>query len=87
MDTTYTLLSRALAIKPAAAWARELNVDPSAIAQAKKRGRLSPTLAGVMASELGEDYEHWTCVAALEAEPASPLLERLMKTATKIRKL
>ncbi|TXK26223.1 hypothetical protein FVQ98_14715 [Ottowia sp. GY511] len=44
------------------------------VAQAKKRGRLSPVLAGTIAIELGEEPQRWIAIAALEAEKESPLL-------------
>lgn len=78
MEATLELLERALTIKPAAQWARELNLDPSTFAQAKRRRHLRAPLAGVLASELGESEEHWMAVAALEAEPDSELKRRLM---------
>lgn len=81
MPGTLVLLEKALKIKRAAAWASELNLDPSAIAQAKKRGRLSPTMAGTLAEQLHEDAARWMALAALEAEPDSPLRDRLLKKA------
>jgi len=71
MPTTMTLLKKALEVKRAAAWARTFNITESAFAQAKKRQRLSPTLAGKIAHELGEDEARWIAVAGLEAEPPS----------------
>lgn len=78
------LLKRALALKKAAAWARELNVTETAISLAKKRGRLSPTMAGYFAIRLGEDPIKWAGVAALEAEPDSPLLLEVKQTAQRV---
>jgi hypothetical protein len=80
MPTTITLLEKALQVKRAAAWARELNITESAFAQAKKRGRLSPTMAGTLAEQLHEDAARWTAVAAIEAEPDSPLRDRLLRS-------
>lgn len=79
MPTTMALLEKALRVKRAAAWAKELNLTDSALTQAKKRGRLSPTLAGTLAEQLHEDAVKWTAVAAIEAEPDTPLRERLLK--------
>lgn len=86
MPSTMELLTKALEVKRAAHWCEELNVDLSTISQAKKRGRLSPTLAGNFAIKLGENPEHWIAVAALEAEPESTLLQELRATASKWRK-
>ena len=80
MQTTMTLFEKALEIKHASAWARDFNITPEAFSMAKKKGRLSPVLAGSIAIELGEDPEHWIAVAALEAEKDNPLLKRLRKS-------
>jgi len=79
MENTMELLARALKVQPQARWADELDLSDAALSQAKKRGRLSPTLAGNMAASLGEDPEHWITVAALEAEPDSIAKRTLMK--------
>ncbi len=86
MANTMDLLGQALQKQRAAAWARELNLTESALTQAKKRGRLSPVLAGSIAMKLGENPEHWIAVAALEAEPESELLTRLLADANDWRK-
>jgi hypothetical protein len=80
MPSTMALLEKALAVKRAAAWARDLNLTESAFTQAKKRGRLSPTMAGTLAEQLHEDALKWTAVAAIEAEPDSPLRNRLLQS-------
>jgi hypothetical protein len=77
MDTSITLLYRALEQKSQGDWVRALNLSDSTFSMAKKRKRLSPTLAGVLAEELHEDVEHWIAVAAIEAERETPLLERI----------
>jgi hypothetical protein len=87
MQKTLELLDQALQVKRASQWCNDLNLDPSTMSQAKKRGRLSPTLAGNLAIELGADPEHWIAVAALEAEPQSDLLTSLKKRAGSWRKL
>jgi hypothetical protein len=81
------LLNHALQKQRASRWCEEMDLDISTIAQAKKRGRLSPTLAGNLAMKLGESPEHWIAVAALEAEPESTLLQRLRKAQSTWRKL
>lgn len=78
MTSTLDLLDKALKSKHAAAWCRDLNISTAAFAQAKKRGRLSPLLAGNIAIDLGESADHWMAIAALEAERESPLRERLL---------
>lgn len=78
------LLHRALKIKRAASWARELGITESAISTARKRGRLSPTMAGYFAIRLGEDPIKWAGIAALEAEPDSPLLLEVKQTAKRV---
>ena len=78
MPTTMTLLRRALEAHKAAHWAREFNLTDSALTQAKKRGRLSPLLAGKFAHELGEDEKQWIAIAGLEAEPPSPERDEML---------
>jgi hypothetical protein len=80
MPTTMALLQKALTVKRAAAWARDLNLTEAAFTQAKKRGRLSPTMAGTLAEQLHEDAVKWTAVAAIEAEPDTPLRATLLKS-------
>lgn len=87
MTSTMELLQKALTVKRAAHWCNDLNLETSTMAQAKKRGRLSPVLAGNLAIELGESPEHWMAVAAMEAEPESPLLKRLRNCQELRRKL
>lgn len=87
MENTMELLAKALEIKRAARWCEEFNLDISTIAAAKKRGRLSPALAGNFAMDLGEPPERWIAIAAMEAERKSPLTERLRAFQEKWRKL
>jgi len=87
MGNTMQLLTKALEVKRASRWSEELDIDVSTIAQAKKRGRLSPTLAGALAIELGESASEWIAIAAIEAEKNSPLLERLKARQAIWRKL
>lgn len=77
MRTTAELLTKALDLKKAAAWCRELNLTEGALSHAKKKGRLSPSVAGFLAIEIGEDPILWAAIAATEAEPPGPLKERL----------
>ena len=85
MTSTIQLLEKALQSKRAADWCRDLNISTAAFAQAKKRGRLSPLLAGNIAIDLGENPDHWMAVAAMEAERESPLRDRLRDTLKRIK--
>ena len=87
MPTTMQLLDKALQIKRASHWANELELSSGTMTNARKRGRLSPTLAGNIAVRLGENPEHWMAIAALEAEPESPLKQMLQATLSKVHKL
>lgn len=88
MQTTMDLFQHALTRHKAAEWARKLNLTEAAFSQAKKRGRLSPTLAGELAASMGEDPRDWITIAALEAEPPSPLKDDLIKLlSTRLRSL
>lgn len=77
MPHTIELLEKALEVRKASQWCQRFNITKGTLSQAKKRGRLSPTLAGVFAMEIGADPIFWTAVAAAEAEPPGPLRERL----------
>lgn len=82
MDSTLTLLDKALAMNTnASEWCRQLEVSRTALAVARSRGRLSPTIAGNLARLMGEPVEHWIAVAALEAEPESKAKHTLLKKA------
>jgi hypothetical protein len=87
MNSTMQLYEKALSVKHASAWAKDLNITRATLSMAKARNRLSPALAGNFAIELGEDAEHWIAVAAIEAEPDSSLLQRLKKSQALRRKL
>lgn len=80
MPHTIDLMKKALEKQTAAAWCNRLNLTKGTFSHAKKRGRLSPTLAGNLAIEIGADPIFWTAVAAAEAEPAGPLRDRLEKS-------
>lgn len=80
MPHTIDLLEKALEVRNAAQWCTRFNLTRATITNAKKRGRLSPTLAGVFALEMGENPIYWTAVAAAEAEPPGPLRDRLEET-------
>ena len=79
MNQTSLLLERALKKKNAAAWCRELNISRSTFSMAKKKGQLSPALAGCLAMKLGEDRNHWIALAAIETEREGPLKEQMLQ--------
>lgn len=86
METTMQLLDKALNVKRAAHWANDLNLSNATFTMARKRGRLSPAMAGVIAMKLGENPQEWIAVAALEAEPDSVLLQQLINCQINWRK-
>lgn len=87
MPTTLELLNKALEYKKAARWCSDLNLDPSTMSQARKRGKLSPTLAASIAIELGEDPIQWAAIAGIEGDSNKPLQEQLLKSIKNWRKL
>ncbi|MDO9315162.1 MAG: hypothetical protein Q7T97_11510 [Burkholderiaceae bacterium] len=80
MPHTIQLLEKALELKKAADWCRDLNVTESALSKAKKKGHISPRFAAHMAIETGADPIFWSALAVAEAEPDGPLKQRLMKS-------
>lgn len=77
MQTTAQLLEHALKTRPAKFWCDRYYIRESTISTAKKRGRLSPVLAGNLAYDLGEDVTKWMAIAATETERGTPMSERL----------
>lgn len=69
INTTMDLLTEALARNTGAFWCEQLGVNRTALAVARARGRLSPTLAGNLARLMGMDMERWIAIAAIEGEP------------------
>ena len=87
MESTMHLLNQALAKNPKQSWwCEQLNASRNTLAVAKIRGRLSPVIAGNLASFLGEDVTHWIAIAAMEAEPDTPSKRRLENTLKNWRK-
>lgn len=78
MNATTALLQAALQVKKAAQWARDMNVEPSTFAQAKRRKHVSPEMAGYLAQELGLPADKWIAVAGLEATKDSPIKAQLL---------
>lgn len=79
MQQTIDLLTRALSQRQGIEWAAEFGVSQAALSQAKKRGKLSPSLAGAFAEAMGEPVEHWIAIAGLEQDTASGIRARLLK--------
>lgn len=77
METTAELLEKALEMRSASDWSRRLDIHRSTLSAAKAKARLSPTIAGNIAIDLGADPVLWVAIAALEAEQKSPLLSSL----------
>lgn len=81
MRTTMQLLHQAMAQTPSAKfWCDHIGVTRNTLAVAKIRGRLSPTVAGRLASLLGEPVQEWLTIAALEAEPDSHAKRKVMES-------
>lgn len=85
MDTTLALYKRAMDIEANAGhWCEKLGLSRNALAVAKTRGRLSPELAGGLASILpSEDVQHWINVATVEATK-NPVLKTKLKRCLKL---
>lgn len=79
MKNTMELLEKALAVKSAAEWHKQLNLSRNALHTAKLRGNLSPSIAGALAEELGENAKDWMIVAALEGERESACKSRMVR--------
>lgn len=87
MQTTLSLLDKALEIKPAAEWARQIGVPRAIFTTAKARGNLSPIVAGEVAAELGEDPQKWMVIAVLETSKDSACKTKLMKRLKRVTSL
>jgi len=85
MTSTKELLERALNMKPAKYWCDRYYIEQCTISNAKKRGHLSPALAGNFAIDLGENPAHWMAVAAMETERESPMLDRLRASLLRLK--
>ena len=84
MSETMKLLNRALEMKNAAAWTKDLGISGGSISAAKTRGHLSPAIAGAMAESMGLDAIKWIAVAALESERDSTCAARMKRKFGKI---
>jgi len=82
---TLQLLEKALGVNPSPKhWCDKLKLNRTAINCARNRGRLSPSIAGGLAIELGENPIQWMAVAAMEAEPESTLKKELLRRVTSL---
>lgn len=84
MTSTMQLLDKALLVKRASHWANELNLSNATFTMARKRGRLSPVIAGSLAMKLGENPTQWIAIAGLEAEPESSYKTQLLTRITSL---
>ncbi|MES2949349.1 MAG: hypothetical protein V4858_12490 [Pseudomonadota bacterium] len=87
MQTTLSLLDKALTIAPMPVWTEKLKVHRNALRNARNSGHLTPVLAGGLAVELNEDPAHWITTAVLEGEKESPAKQALIRQLEKMRKL
>jgi hypothetical protein len=81
MDSTMSLYHKAMSINPnAGAWCETLGLSRNALAVAKLRGRLSPGLAGALASNMpNEDVQRWINIATIEGEQNTTIKGRLQR--------
>lgn len=88
MKSTLDLLAKAAA-KAAPMSERQLSMklghSPTALSMARRRGSLSPIVAGQLAELAGEDIEHWMAIAAIEAVPKTRATEHLRRIVTMAR--
>ncbi len=77
MQTTQELVAKALDTHPAPYWHKALGVNRNLLHNAKAQGGLSPSVAGAIALELGEDWQAWVITAALESAKQSACTERM----------
>jgi hypothetical protein len=88
MKTTLELLEKAAA-KVAPLSERQLSMRlghaATTLAMARRRGSLSPVIAGQLAELTGDDVVQWMALASLESEPKSPVTDRLKRMITTTR--
>lgn len=75
---TMDLLNRALEQATVYEWGRRLGLHEQSLYSARRRGNLSPSIAGALAEALGEDVDQWIIIAALEGEHDSACKERML---------
>lgn len=86
MQSTMSLLEKALSVHSMAEWTRRLSLSKNAISEAKRSGHLPPVLAGGLAIELNEDPKEWITAAVIEGEKDSPAKQALAKRIERWRK-
>ncbi|WP_152965001.1 hypothetical protein [Comamonas testosteroni] len=87
LKSTMELLDEALSRDTGAYWCKQLDVNRTALAVARARGRLSPTIAGNLARLMGLDTERWIAIAALEGEQESWGKSKLLQNMQQWREL
>jgi|GEM_PF-1568046 len=86
MRTTLDLLNKAMKTASSErALSIELQLNPTTLATARRRGQLSPIVAGKLADRLGEPIAEWIALAALEAEPHIKDTKAIERLAAKVR--
>lgn len=76
---TMDLLEKAMKVATLYEWHQRLGIHEQTLYSAKKRGSLSPAIAGALAEQMGEDVGRWIIVAAIETERDSACRERMAK--------
>lgn len=75
---TMELLDKALEKASLYEWTNILGLHEQSLYSARRRGNLSPSIAGAIAEQLGEPVEQWIVIAALEGERDSACRDRMM---------
>lgn len=76
---TMDLLKRALEQASVWEWQNRLGLSEQAIYSARRRGNLSPAIAGALAEAMGENVDQWIVIAALEGERESACKDRMLE--------
>lgn len=76
---TMQLLQKAESIATLYEWHRRLGLHEQTLYSAKKKGRLTPAIAGAIAEQIGEDVGRWIIVAAIETERPTACRDRMAK--------
>lgn len=74
---TMDLLDQALEQRSLYEWTRVLGLHEQSLYSARRRGNLSPSIAGAIAEALGLPVEKWIVQAALEGERESTCRDRM----------
>lgn len=76
---TLDLLDRALSVASVWEWNKRLGLSEQALYSSRRRGNLSPAIAGALAEQMGEDVDRWIVIAALEGERDSACRDRMLE--------